>query len=250
MTLHFAGEVSVPVAICPRLGEPISIDGDPDKLPWSRLTPAWLVPSDGTPAPEAPPLAVAQAHLEPDAAPLPRRWLWQPTALRVAYDATHLYVCFHCVDRDIWGRPAARNAPIYDDEVVEAFLAPGRAPEPYFELETNPLGAWFEARIESPNRQRRTMRVDRHWVCAGWQRAVRVRGDLAQRDGRHVWWCAEWAIPFAALGAAPPGPGERWRANFFRIDRAGDGQFSAWSPTFADPPDFHVPDRFGWLVFA
>jgi hypothetical protein len=161
-----------------------------------------------------------------------------------------LYLCFHCVDRDIWGRGAERNAPIYDEEVVEAFLAPGPDPSPYFELETNPCGAWFEARIESPDRRRDTMRVDRQWVCAGWERAVRVRGDVSRRDGRHVWWSAEWAIPFAALDVAPPRPGASWRANFFRIDRAGEGQFSAWSPTHADPPDFHVPDRFGWLHFA
>ena len=33
----------------------------------------------------------------------------------------------------------------------------------------------------------------------------------------------------------------------FRIDRGTLDEFTAWSPTFADPPDFHVPERFGLL---
>lgn len=245
-----AADRALPELRCPRIRTPVVIDGNPHKAPWLTIPPVWLVPSNGRPARDAPPADVAIAQLAPAATPLDPRWRWQPTAVRVAHDGAQLYVCFQCVDRDIWGRAAGRNAPIYDEEVVEMFLSPGAEPTRYVELEANPRGAWFEARIDSPDRQRRTMRVDRDWVCAGWQRAVRVRGDLARRDNQHVWWCAEWAIPFAALGSAPPRPGERWRANFYRIDRAGDGQFSAWSPTLADPPDFHVPDRFGHLVFA
>jgi hypothetical protein len=95
------------------------------------------------------------------------------------------------------------------------------------------------------------MRVDRDWRCEGWERGVRVRGTLDRRDDVDVWWSVEWAIPFAALpGGRAPAPGERWRANFFRIDQARGGQYSAWSPTFADPPDFHLPDRFGVIEFS
>jgi DNA polymerase III alpha subunit len=36
-----------------------------------------------------------------------------------------------------------RNEPIYEEEVVEAFLAPDD-PRRYFELESNPRGAWFD----------------------------------------------------------------------------------------------------------
>ncbi len=245
-----ASNSALPELRCARIRPPAAIDGNPHKDPWNAIPAVWLVPASGRPAALSPPPAVARAHLAPDAEPLDPQWRWQPTALRIAHDGERLYLCFHCVDRDIWGRPAVRNAPIYEDEVVEAFLAPGPDPATYFELETNPRGAWFEVRVESPERSRRSMRVDDGWVCTGWERAHRVHGDLARRDGRHSWWSAEWAIPFAALGAAPPRPGTRWRANFYRIDRADGGQFSAWSPTLTTPPDFHVPDRFGWLVFA
>jgi hypothetical protein len=204
------------------------VDADFGRAPWSAIEPVALVPSHGR-------------------APEPG---FQSTALRVCHDGARLHVGFDCADRDVWGSYTGRNDPIYDEEVVEAFLAPSEDPRRYFELESNPRGAFFEARVESPEGRRATMRVDRDWRCAGWERVVRVDGDLAVRDGRHVGWRIAWAIPFASLGAAPPRPGTRWRANFFRVDRAGGGQFSAWSPTFADPADFHVPDRFGTLVFA
>jgi len=243
----------LPTLLCPRIELNIGIDGDLHKAPWRSLEPVWLRPSHGR-APEID-VALARRQLAPDAPPLDAAIAFQPTALRVCCDAARLYVAFHCVDRDVWGSFDGRNQPIYTEEVVEAFLAPDGDVRRYVELETSPRGAWFEARIESPECRRSGMRVDRSWRCAGWQRGVRVRGTLAREPGRKTApdaaWCAEWAIPFASLpGASAPRAGERWRANFFRIDAAGGGQYSAWSPTFADPPDFHVPDRFGVLEFA
>jgi hypothetical protein len=60
----------------------------------------------------------------------------------------------------------------------------------------------------------------------------------------------EAALPFSQIGREGRAPldGERWRANFYRIDRAGAGEFSCWSPTLV--PNFHVPARFGNLVFS
>jgi hypothetical protein len=241
-------EPSLPVLACQRIETPFRVDGDVHKPPWTAIEPVWLAPADGSAA-AVPSVEIAKRHLAEDASPLPARFSWQPTALRTCRDEARLYVAFQCVDRDAWGTHEGRNAPIYEEEVVEAFLAPGPTPRRYFELESSPRGAWFEARIDSPEGRRATMHVDRDWVCAGWERAVRVRGRLERHDGDDAWWSVEWAIPFASLGVEPPPAGERWRANFFRIDREGGGQYSAWSPTFARPPDFHVPDRFGVLAF-
>ena len=47
----------------------------------------------------------------------------------------------------------------------------------------------------------------------------------------------------------PPQPGDVWNANFYRIDRAEDGdEYSAWSPTYRR--NYHTPERFGRLVFS
>lgn len=225
------------------------MDGDAHKEPWRSLEPVWLLPSHGRQLEPGIVPADALRLLSPDAGPLDPSIAFQPTALRVCRSETHLYVAFQCVDRDIWGTLEGRNAPIYTEEVVEAFIAPGDDVTRYYELESSPRNAWFEARVTSPQRGRRGMVVDTSWVCEGWERAVRVRGTLDRRDDFDSWWSVEWGIPFRSLATQAPRPGDRWRANFYRIDAAQGGQFSAWSPTLADPPDFHVPDRFGVIVF-
>lgn len=229
----------------------IRVDGDLHKPPWREIAPVWLQPSHGRGAARALSDADAERFLAPGAPPLPPEIRFQPTAVRVAWSPAHLHVAFHCVDRDVWGSHRGRNEPIYEEEVVELFLATGPDPGVYVELEANPCGAWFEALVTSPEGRRATMRVDRSFRCAGWERAVGVDGTLNRRDDVDRGWRVEWAIPFAALpGGRAPEPGERWRANLYRIDAADGGQWSAWSPTFTEPADFHVPDRFGWLEFA
>jgi len=244
-------EPPLPILVCSRIAKSIRIDGDIHKPPWPEIEPVWLLPSHGRTGEMGVSSEQALRHLALDAPPLPAEVEFQPTAVRVCYDESRLYVAFQCIDRDIFGSYSGRNEPIYNEEVVEAFIAPGPDPRRYFELETNPRGAWFEARVVSPDCERRSMVVDKDWICAGWLRAVRVRGTLDLRDDIDCWWSVEWAVPFAAMGVArAPGTGERWRGNFFRIDRAAGGQFSAWSATLADPPDFHRPSRFGILEFA
>lgn len=229
----------------------IRVDGDLHKAPWREIAPTWLRPSHGRAASGALPDHEALRFLAPGAPPLPPEIAFQPTAVRAVWSPEHLHVAFHCIDRDVWGSYRGRNEPIYEEEVVELFLATGPDPTLYVELEANPCGAWFEALVTSPERCRAGMRVDRDWTCRGWERAVQVDGTLDRRDDLDRGWRVEWAIPFASLpGGRAPQPGERWRANFHRIDAAGGGQWSAWSPTFADPADFHLPDRFGVIEFA
>jgi hypothetical protein len=129
-----------------------------------------------------------------------------------------------------------RDEPLWTEDVYEVFLSPFDPPKIYFEFEVNPLGALFDARIESPDGRRETMRSDVSWNLSGFSGRSRVR------QGR---WSAVVRIPLAPL--APGGIPRTWRANFFRVDRGASDEFSAWSPTLADPPDFHVAAKFGFL---
>jgi len=161
------------------------------------------------------------------------------TALRIGLRGPDLCVRFDGRDDGIVATHTRRDAPLWEEDVFEVFLAPGdEPPRLYYEFEVNPLGALFDARVESPDRCRATMRADPAWDCAGFSARV-TRGP-----GR---WSASLRIP---LGEIAPEPLPRlWRANFYRIDRGALDEYSAWSPTFAEPPDFHVPERFGILRF-
>ena len=168
----------------------------------------------------------------------PARW---QTRVELCWDEEQLSVEFHCSDDDAWGTHTERDAPLWQQEVVELFLAPGeRVPEAYYEFEVSPAGVLFDARVANPLGDRIGMTVDRTWDCPGivWRSAP---------TGESADWRTELAIPWRGLGleVAPTA----LRANFYRIERprAGETEFSCWSPTLTSPADFHRPERFGVL---
>ena len=165
-----------------------------------------------------------------------------PTDLVVFSDSECLVMIFHSNDDGVVATHMRHDAPLYEEDVVEAFLAPN-APTCYYEIEVNPLGTTFDARVDSPDGVRKTMKIDLAWECENLFTAVRKVPGIIDTVVR---------IPFDSLGASPPKPGDEWRGNFFRIDRSpsrGD-EYSAWQPTMKNPADFHVAAAFGRLVFA
>jgi hypothetical protein len=239
----------LPSCICPLIQEPLTVDGDlVHKQVWQRAAVSALLPVTGLPMPNT-----AHDNL------LPPHGILNPTTLRVYWNASHICVAFLCVDQDIWGTYTERDDPLYDEEVVEVFFSPTGDVRHYYEFEVSPRNAIFDARVYSPDLHRGTMQVDTSWDCPGLQTAVKVHGTVHHEppDTRRLtpnttcgWWMVEMAIPFAAFPeVSPPEPGDVWRANFYRIDRADPPEFTAWSPTLEQPANFHVPERFGHLVF-
>jgi hypothetical protein len=169
------------------------------------------------------------------------------TSVAVWFDRDHLNILFSASDDHIEATLLAHDAPLYEEDVVEVFLAPQPLTR-YFELEVSPRGTIFDARVDSPDGDRATMHVDREWTCEGLVAAVR---KVTESDGASTI-DTLLRIPFAAFGSETPADGETWRANFYRIDRHphyGD-EFSAWQPTMKIPADFHVPAAFGTLRFG
>jgi len=218
----------LPTYVCLRAPDPIAVDGRLDEPVWPRLPAVgdfWLADGSG------------EAQL--------------PTELRLCWDESNLYLAFVCIDTDIWGTYRKRDDPVWEEEVVEAFLSSGREVTRYFELNFSPHNVVFDARVETPESgDRRFMRSDVSWNCEGIQSAVHVVGTLDDHRDLDDRWVVEAALPFSQIGreGRPPEHGERWRANFYRIDRAEGGEFSCWSPTLQH--NFHVPGRFGHLVFS
>lgn len=158
------------------------------------------------------------------------------TAVRVGWRDDVLCVRFDARDEGVVASLTERDAPLWTEDVFEIFVSPHDPPTVYYEFEVNPLSTVFDARVESPDLTRETMRVDPSWTCRGF-------GARVTRTPNR--WSATLRIPLRELaGSSLPAV---WRANFFRIDRGPIDEFSAWSPTLTRPPDFHVPERFGFL---
>lgn len=166
------------------------------------------------------------------------------TRVSVSHDETRLFVTFEYEDDHVVATLTRRDEDLYTEDVLEIFLAPRRLEE-YFEIEVSPLGTLFDARVWSPDRRRATMEVDRSWDCDGLSAVTETIDEAGPLLLRTV-----VTVPFRSLGLEAPRSGEEWRANFYRIDRHPEGDlFAAWSPTGASPPDFHLPERFGTIIF-
>lgn len=160
------------------------------------------------------------------------------TAVRLGLRGPDLCIRFDGRDDGVVASLTERDGPLWQEDVFEIFLCPEDPPHVYYEFEVNPLGTIFDARVSSPDLARSTMRVETAWDCAGF--AARVTRGSSR-------WSASLRIPLAELCAGEPP--ELWRANLYRIDRGEVDEYTAWAPTWADPPDFHVPGRFGVLKF-
>ena len=249
-------EKILPTFSCPRVFDEVQLSGELDREPWTRVTSAALAPVQK--------LSLVGSH---------GRRRTPRTLFAVCVTETHLLLAFRCLDDDIWGTYTRRDDPLYEEEVVEVFLCPTSNLRHYYEFEVSPRNVVFDARVYSPDLHRRTMNVDTSWDCPGLETSVRVMGVLhtappaarveerrekrtdssdSQRSTQSIQgiWTVDMRIPFAAFPEVnPPKPGDAWRANFFRIDRAEPPEFTAWSPTLETPPNFHVPERFGHLLF-
>ncbi|MEA3209566.1 MAG: hypothetical protein QOE70_2623 [Chthoniobacter sp.] len=162
----------------------------------------------------------------------------QATTLKLGWTPDALHLLFHCTDELPWATMTTRDAPLYEEEVVEVFFDPVGDLAAYFEIEVNPRGAVLDLILR---RSRSGYVKDLAWDCDGLRASAQIGEGF---------WTAALAIPFQAVVAEPPVPGALWRANFFRIDRPPGvpRELSAWSPT--GHALFHVPDRFGIIEFG
>lgn len=163
----------------------------------------------------------------------------EKTVLRACWSPDFLFVQFICEDRHIASDFLNRDDPLYEQDVVELFFDEHGNGTHYLELEVSPRNIVFDARIENDG-SGNTTRTDKEWDFVGLR--TNVHSDAS---GRLVY---EVQIP-AYNFDLPFRTGLHWRANFYRIDENLDGwrEYQAWSPTGA--VNFHVPAKFGTMIF-
>lgn len=208
----------LPVYEVQRAAQPITIDGRVDEAAWQKAQPmAFVRNSDGVASP-----------LKTDA--------------RMAYDEQFLYFAFRIVDENIWATMKKRDEHLWTEEVVEVFLQPDLQRPGYVELEVNPLGTMIDIFLIDI---RKPLKYE-SWNSDRLKWAVSVDGSVDGQPGDREWTC-EIALPLEDLPVPKPKPGDEMRLNLYRVEKRPDAAGLAWSPTMKN--DFHVPARFGRLIF-
>ena len=139
---------------------------------------------------------------------------------------------------------------LFLEDVFEVFLWPDESRPLYFEYEISPLNR--ELPLLVTNISNRIMGW-LPWHYSG-DRKVRkktgVIGNKLEPGAAIKGWSAEFFIPFKLLEPllnSVPKKGDRWRANFYRVDYDG-GKTTKWEWSSVSG-DFHRPRDFGTLLF-
>lgn len=169
---------------------------------------------------------------------------------KMLYSERGLYFLMEGTDEKITSTMQEDFMDLWTEDVFEVFLWTDEGYPVYFEYEISPLGR--ELPIIIPNFDGQFYGW-RPWHYEGQRRTRKktsaVGGQLAS-GARVKGWRAEFFIPYDLLKPlrnVPPKPGQRWRANFYRVDYDGGGA-TAWDWARVGP-SFHEYKKFGTLVF-
>ena len=173
------------------------------------------------------------------------------TVAKLLWDDEHLYLSYLCYDPYISTQYEKRDDPVYLDDCVEAFIAP--EPEQigsYYGFEINAKTACLDYLAS----MRKGLTAGAPWNAEGLQIAYAHDGTWNDDSDTDRSWTIEVAVPlsnFEALtGKIRPEPGDVWRLNLNRCGGKTKPQYSQWSPSDSPRPNFHVPPRFGRVVFS
>lgn len=152
-----------------------------------------------------------------------------------------LYVRFDCNQEEpliVSERPQteSKTPGVWDRDVCEIFIASNSDnPNHYFEFEAAPTGEWIDLEIYFSAKERET----------NWKYKSEMKTFSKVEESKVT---TIIKIPFSSLNSKPKA-GESWRVNLFRCVGLGDTRYLAWQPTQTEKPNFHVPEKFGWLYF-
>jgi hypothetical protein len=181
-------------------------------------------------------------------------------AVKILYDAGHLYVFFRVNDRYVRAVAEGFQGPVWADSCAEAFLRP-REHGGYFNFEMNCGGTLLLYYIEDPRRTEEGF-VKFTPVAAEQIAGMRIYHSLPTRVdpeiAEPVEWRLEYSIPLSifeaylgeAVDPADHPADRRWRGNFYKCgDRTSHPHWASWSP-IGEELNFHCPEHFGILEFA
>lgn len=209
------------------------------------------------------------------------------TRAAVLWDDDNLYVGYWIEEPHVRAKLTERDAPIYQDNDVELFIA-GR--DGYYEFEINALGTlyevffiWEEAyekggygAIPEFDRTKPGVRPFHgvgyqphprgprigfwNWDFPGLKTAVHVDGTLNNDEDRDRGWTVELALPWAGMKwladgrALPPKDGDVWRMDFSRFNQYKEAPPSddpgGWAWSAHGVWDSHVPACYPYIHFS
>ena len=222
--------------------------------------------STGLPCVEAPECGSGSANIQVTKLSDGSKNSISTSSIDLCYDSQYLRIANSALSQKYFGNVSYSpcNDAIFNLDVSEAFIAPyisgDAAPYCYSEIDLSPGNEIYESGISNPNLNH-TGCSNSEYVCS----AV----DVQHKTVKHrTSWDASLSIPWTLLNCPAGCPKSTYcatdvavvqkvyRINFYRVNEltpvskcsSSTCEYMAWSPTFANPPAFHEPKYFGYLV--
>jgi len=187
---------------------------------------------------------------------------------KMLWDDHFLYLFAKLKERDLWASIHDHDAPVFQDNAFEMFIAPGGETYNYFEFQINAYGTVWDLFMPRPYRNGGMGLTS--WDIKGLQKAVYLDGTLNNPADTDSSWSIELAVPFSAVqmnGRRNPVIGTIWRMNFSRVQWPLDTlnglyfrrkdestgklfpeHYAVWSPQGII--NLHYPERWGYVLFS
>jgi hypothetical protein len=210
------------------------------------------------------------------------------TRVAVLWDDQFLYVAYWIEEPDVKATMTTRDAPIYNDNDVELFIA---GKDAYYEFEINAYATIYEVLFfwedafqrngytKMPEfdkshplakpfngvgyKHPRGMRIGFwNWDLPGLKNAASIQGTLNNSKDIDRGWTVELALPWSGMEilakgdgrSLPPKPGDLWKMDFSRFNTyrdksAGSVDSGGWAWSPHGVWDSHVPECFTNVIF-
>lgn len=171
------------------------------------------------------------------------------TKIKILYSETGIYFLFSCEDTILTSTMDADFSDLWEEDVVEVFLWPDEKYPVYFEYEISPRNYELPILVFNNNGELLRWRPFHYELNRQTRHQTFITRDNNNSDTIKGW-TAEFFIPYILLkplNNIPPKEGDRWRANFYRIDYDHPGRsLWTWQPI---NKSFHEYENFGEIVF-
>jgi len=162
------------------------------------------------------------------------------TEVRSRWTKHNLYFLFTCPYEQLHLKPDPNTRQetnqLWNWDVAEVFVGSDFVDiQRYKEFEISPQGEWIDLDINLHDPHH-----EAGWTWnSGFETAARI-------DRQNRVWYGAMRIPFAAIDARPPAPGNTLRLNLFRGQGPPEHLHEiTWQPTMSKT--FHVPEHFGLI---
>ncbi|MBN1290875.1 MAG: carbohydrate-binding family 9-like protein [Candidatus Latescibacteria bacterium] len=172
----------------------------------------------------------------------------EQTDARMLWDDKFLYLSFKCDDRHIWAEYFDHNSATCRDDCAEIFWSPAPVTgKGYYMFEMNCIG-----NVLSVCNDYKKNILDNKILLP--HIAQTIKGSVNNDDDDDTGWILEVAIRYSDYTTlssdATPKNGDIWKIGLNRCGGKTNEQFSQWSPSQTDRPNFHKPEDFGTIHFS